>query len=92
MPQPAHLDARLTLGRNTAYDLMGAGLHGINRINLSTSLNTYKVYVLPRVLYDLETIFINPTNLKRLEVAHRAITEYSRPTKENSHSSIVHPK
>ena len=32
----------------------------------------YNVYGNPRILYSLEATFINLTNLKRLEVAHRA--------------------
>jgi hypothetical protein len=52
---------------------MGAGLHGINGVNPVVSLHIYKTYVLPRILYGLEAIHINPANLARLEVAHRSL-------------------
>jgi hypothetical protein len=65
------VEARLKSARNATYALMGAGLHGVNGINPRVSIHIYNIYVLPRLLYNLEVIDINETNLKRLEVAHR---------------------
>ena len=58
------VDTRLTLSRNTAYALMSAGFHGMNGINHTTSIHIYNVYILSRVLYRLEAISRNPTNLQ----------------------------
>ena len=68
----ATVDSRLKLGRSTIYSLMGAGLHGINGINPISSLHIYTIYVMPRVIYGLEGIDVNPSNIARLETAHRA--------------------
>ena len=40
--------------RRALYSLLGAGLHGANGLDPVTSINIYKVYVLPILLYGLE--------------------------------------
>jgi transposase len=42
---------RIKVGRRTAYDLMGAGLHGMNGITPHISKTLISVYVDPAVLY-----------------------------------------
>ena len=54
-PSPdASIDDRLSLGRRSAYALMGSGFHGMNGISPAISIHIYRTYVLPRVLYGLE--------------------------------------
>jgi hypothetical protein len=67
------VDTRLKTGRNTTYALMGAGLHGTNGLSPTVSLHIYTIYVQPRVLYGLDAININITNMRRLETAHRGL-------------------
>ena len=69
------MDTRLRLGRCTIYALMGEEQHGINGLNPKISLHIYKIFVLPRILYGLEAIDINPANTARLEMAHRAVID-----------------
>jgi hypothetical protein len=40
--------------RRALYSLLGAGLHGVNGLDPVTSINIYKVYILPILLYGLE--------------------------------------
>lgn len=47
---------RISLARGTSYALMGAGLYGLNGISPVISTNIYKVYVVTRLLYGLETL------------------------------------
>ena len=40
--------------RTALYSLLGAGLHGVNGLDPVTSINIYKVYIFPILLYGLE--------------------------------------
>ena len=71
MSANATVDARILTARGTLYALMGAGLHGMNGLPIATSTHLYMVYVLPRLLYGLETISIDRPRLKSLEIFHR---------------------
>jgi hypothetical protein len=37
---------------------MGAGLHGLNGLNPKVSIHIIRIYVIPRLIYGLETICI----------------------------------
>ena len=67
------IDTRLQRSRATTYGLMGVGLHGTNGLNVETSLHIYNTFVIPKVLHGLEAMNINPVNITRLEVGHRAL-------------------
>lgn len=61
---------RISLARRTAYLLMNTGLHGTNGLNPKVSYIIYKAYVLPRMLYGLEVIHVNKTQLQQMERYH----------------------
>ena len=70
-PSPdASIDDRLSLGRRSAYELMGSGFHGMNGIFPAISIHIYRTYVLPRVLYGLEG-----TILKSKHIQTRALPQ-----------------
>ena len=52
---------------------MGAGFHGINGIDPTTPIHIYNVHVLPRILYVLEAITLNHTNLNQCLLKRTAI-------------------
>ncbi|VDI23737.1 Hypothetical predicted protein [Mytilus galloprovincialis] len=62
---------RIKLARRTLYALMGSGVHGTNGLDPVTSYKIYNTYVLPRLLYGLEAIPLNKTNISQLESFHR---------------------
>ena len=64
---------KVSLGRRTAYSLMGTGLHGTNGVDAKTSYRIYRTYVLPRVLYGLEVIYLKKGDLDALETMHREL-------------------
>ena len=61
---------RISLARRTSYSLINTGLHGTNGLNPKTSYVIYSAYVLPRLLYGLEVISLNKTQIKELERYH----------------------
>ena len=45
------------------YSLMGAGLHGINGINPLIAWKLWRTFVVPRMLYEIETLKITTTDM-----------------------------
>ena len=52
----AHLtvEDRISTARRAMYALMGAGLHGVNGLPVSTCLHLFNTYILPRSTYGLK--------------------------------------
>jgi hypothetical protein len=50
---------------------METGLHGTNGVDPGTSIRIYQAYALPKLLYGLDVINLNKTQLKSLEDFHR---------------------
>jgi hypothetical protein len=63
-------DARLSTARRTLYSLTGAGLHGFNGLPPTTCLHLYNVYVMPRLIYGIESLNYSTQNVKSLETFH----------------------
>ncbi|CAG2234184.1 unnamed protein product [Mytilus edulis] len=59
---------RIQTARKTVYALMGAGLHGLNGLNPKVSMHLVKIYVLPRLLYGLDSIILSVSDMKLLSV------------------------
>ena len=66
----ANIDERLKLARRTLYSLIGTGVHGSNGINPKVSYKIYQCYVIPRMLYGLEVIPINDSQMENLLKFH----------------------
>lgn len=58
---------KVKIGRRTAYSLLGAGFHGKNGIKQDIKAHIWSTYVIPRMLYGLEVLSYNQTDLKKLE-------------------------
>ena len=61
---------KISLARRTLYSLVKTGVHGCNGLNPKTSYKIYQVYVLPMLLYGLEVLEINKTQMKHLTSFH----------------------
>jgi hypothetical protein len=48
----------------------GTGLHGTNGLPPTTCIKLFNTYVLPRLLYGLETFILKPTHFNLLERFH----------------------
>ncbi len=59
--------------RRTLYSLMTTGLHGENGLNPDTSIHILKTYVIPVLLYGLEILLPEKSNLQLLETYTRKI-------------------
>ncbi len=61
---------RISLARRTMYSLINTGLHGSNGLNPMVSYRIYQAYVLPRLLYGLEVLYINNSDMNSLKRFH----------------------
>ena len=66
-----NVNDRIKSARRTKYSLMNSGYHGTNGLSPATSFQSYKTYVLPRLLYRLEILPLNKTHIASLEKFHR---------------------
>ena len=67
----AAVSNRISVGRRTAYQLMGAGLCGLNGMSPSVSKNLIQVYVMPAMSYGLEAICMADKDLEEIEAYYR---------------------
>ena len=60
------IEERLKLGRRSLYALINTRVHGSNGVNPRVSYKIYHCYVLPRLLFGLEVLPVNQTQLNLL--------------------------
>ena len=66
-----NVNDRIKSARRTKYSLMDSGYHGTNGLSPATSFQIYKTYVFPQLLYGLEILPLNKTQIASLEKFHR---------------------
>ena len=81
---------RLALGRRTSYSLMGAGFHGVDGIPPNVCCKLYHTYVLPRILYGLETMVLSRSQIDQLEVPPRRTLRAIQRLPIRTASAAVH--
>ena len=65
-----NVEDRISCARRTFYSLTSTGLHGSNGLQPMTSSRIYTLYVLPRLLYGLETFVLQRKHIIALEAFH----------------------
>lgn len=65
-----NVEARITLARRTLYSLIKTGVHGTNGLNPRTSCKIFQTYVLPRLIYGLETLNLQNKDINLLTSFH----------------------
>ena len=53
------IDEKISLGRKTAYSLMGAGFHGGGGLKALQNGYIWSTFVVPRLLYGLEALLLS---------------------------------
>ena len=60
-------DSRIQSGRRTVYSMFGTGLHGLNGLNPKTSIRIWKIYVVPRLIHNLDVTKNSKTMIQKIE-------------------------
>ncbi|MES9903995.1 MAG: reverse transcriptase family protein, partial [Sedimenticola sp.] len=84
-----NVEDRIKLARRTLYALMRSGMHGSNGLNPKVSYQIYQTYVIPRLLYSLETIPLNISQLKQLERFHTKTLKNLQSLPERTSNAAV---
>jgi hypothetical protein len=66
-PDGAVLPERVKCARRAAYSLMSSGFHGYNGLGTVCNVKMWNTYVVPRLLYGLEVLKLNKSDIKSLE-------------------------
>ena len=68
-----NIQEHISIARKTLYSLIPVGLNGKNGLNPVTAYKIYQAYVLPRLLYGLEVLPLNVSQLTELKQFHTKI-------------------
>ena len=62
-----NVEEKVSLGRRTAYSLMGAGFHSVNGLKSSQNAHLCSTFVVPRIVYSLEAVLLSRKEFECLE-------------------------
>ncbi|VDI66548.1 Hypothetical predicted protein [Mytilus galloprovincialis] len=65
-----NLEDRISLARRTMYALISTGLHGSNGFNSIVAYKIYQSYILPKLLFGLEVLPLNKSQIDILRKFH----------------------
>ncbi|KAK3108995.1 hypothetical protein FSP39_020463 [Pinctada imbricata] len=65
-----NIEDRISCARRAFYSLTPSGLHGTNGLSPPICMRIYSLYVIPRLLYGLESFVLNRQHIKALESFH----------------------
>ncbi|VDI70276.1 Hypothetical predicted protein [Mytilus galloprovincialis] len=65
-----NIQEHVSVATRTLYTLISVGLNGQEGLNPITAYKIYQAYVLPRLLYGLEVLSLNATQMSDLEQFH----------------------
>ncbi|CAC5395647.1 unnamed protein product [Mytilus coruscus] len=79
---------KITKAIRTAYSLMSAGFHGNNGLDPSTCIHILKTYIIPTLIYGLEIIVTDETNMEKLLKFHKRMIKQIISVTQNT-SDVV---
>ncbi|CAC5424816.1 unnamed protein product [Mytilus coruscus] len=80
---------RISLARRTLYSLIKTGVHGTNGLNPRTSCKIYQGYVIPCLLYGLETLNLQNKDTVALCSFHLSTLKHIQSLPKNSYISSL---
>ena len=82
------IEQKVNLGRKTAYSLMGAGFHGGGGLKPSQNGHIWSTFVVPRLLYGLESILLSKKDVECLEKFQRKCLKQIQGLPDKTANSI----
>ena len=84
------INARIKLGRQTTYALMGAGMHGCNGLSPVITYSMWTTFVIPRILHGLEMLDVRKKDLQALESFQRKTLKQLQGLPQNTATTAVY--
>ncbi|CAC5416003.1 unnamed protein product [Mytilus coruscus] len=85
-----NINDRISLARRTLDSLIKTGVHGTNGLNPRTSCKIYQVYVIPRLLYGLETLNLQNKDIIALCSFHLSTLKHIQSLPNRTATSAVY--
>ena len=86
----ANIDDRISCARRTFYSLTSTGLHGSNGLKPTTLYRIYMLYVLPRLLYGMETFVLQRKHINILESFHLSLLRIMQSLPQRTSRAITY--
>ena len=83
-------DHNIEKARRSMYSLLSSGLHGDNGLDPATSIHLTKVYVIPTLLYGLEIVQLNKTQILKLERFQKKILKQILSVPTNTSDAAIY--
>ena len=81
---------RIQTARKTVYAFMGAGFHRLNGLNPKVFMHLVNIYVLPRLLYGLDSIILSVSYMKLLSVYYTMLLRQIQHLPERTATCAVY--
>ena len=83
------ISSRISTAAGACYALMPSGLHGENGISPHATRKIIVAYILPRLLYGLEALIINKTDIANLDRAYKRLLKSLTALREGTADEAV---
>ncbi len=84
-------EERVSTARRTSYSLIGAGLHGLNGLCPTVSLHMIRIFIIPRLIYGLESIRLTPKDMDTIVLYFKRLLKQIQhlPTRTSDAASYL---
>ena len=86
-----NIQEHISIAWKTLYSLIPVGLNGKNGLDPVTAYKIYQAYVLPRLLYGLEVLPLNVSQITELKQFHTKTLRYFQSLPVRTATSTVYP-
>ena len=69
----AIISARIHIGKQNTFMIMGAGFHGYNGVNPEVSIHIINAFILLTIMFGLETLKLTPSDYREISGFHRKL-------------------
>ena len=81
---------KIKLANRAAYLLIRAGVHGVNGLNPTVSVQVLNMQVVPRPLYGLEAVILSKEGITQISQVYRTLLKRYQSLPERAQTPAVH--
>ena len=87
--EKVNIDEKISLGRKTAYSLMGAGFHSGNGLKTCLNGHLWGAFIVPRLIYGLEILSLKKNDIENLEKFQRKSLRQIQGLPDKTSNTII---
>ena len=85
-----NINQNISKARRTAYSLFAYGLHRQNGLDPQTTIHLIRIYIIPVLLYGLEIVLLNKSQVDRLELYQKKLLKQVLSVPVNTPNAAVY--